>query len=363
MAPPARPASCPIGRPARLGRPIDVPARNRFALAPADRRGFRRERDLGPLLVARPRGRAAARRGPTRARSRPRLKQLAGLPPLVFAGEARNLTAALAQVADGRGLPAPGRRLRRVLRRVLRRRHPRPAQGHPPDGGRADLLLGRPDREGRAASPASSPSPARPTPRRSTASSSRRSAATSSTTSLPTDAARVPEPRAAAAGVPPVGVDAEPAAGLHEGRLRRPVAACTSGTRSSSARAARASATSALADEIDRALRFMQACGIDSETQPEPARGRLLHEPRGADPRLRGGAHPRRTRSPATGTTARPTCSGSASAPGSSTAPTSSSSAASATRSAASSAPPPRPTRSSPSARRSTPTASPAASR
>ena len=30
------------------------------------------------------------------------LKQLAGLPPLVFAGEARNLTAALGQVADGR---------------------------------------------------------------------------------------------------------------------------------------------------------------------------------------------------------------------------------------------------------------------
>src|SRR5437879_11313540 len=29
-------------------------------------------------------------------------KQLAGLPPLVFAGEARNLTAALGEVADGR---------------------------------------------------------------------------------------------------------------------------------------------------------------------------------------------------------------------------------------------------------------------
>ena len=43
-----------------------------------------------------------------------------------------------------------------------------------------------------------------------------------------------------------------------------------------------------LADEIDRALRFMRACGIDSETQPN------LHEvdfftSHEADPRLRGG--------------------------------------------------------------------------
>ena len=36
----------------------------------------------------------------------------------------------------------------------------------------------------------------------------------------------------------------------------------------------------------------MKACGIDTELQPQPPRGRLLHQPRGADPRLRGGAHP-----------------------------------------------------------------------
>ncbi len=47
-----------------------------------------------------------------------------------------------------------------------------------------------------------------------------------------------------------------------------------------------------VADEIDRALRFMRACGIDTDTQPGAPRGRLLHQPRGAHPRLRGGAHP-----------------------------------------------------------------------
>ena len=116
-----------------------------------------------------------------------------------------------------------------------------------------------------------------------------------------------------------------------------------------------------LAEEIDRALRFMRACGIASETQPN------LHEVdffTSHEALILGyeEALTRRTPSPATGTTARPTCSGSASAPASSTAPTSSSSAASATRSAASSAPPPRPTRCWPSARPSTRTASPAGS-
>ena len=81
-----------------------------------------------------------------------------------------------------------------------------------------------------------------------------------------------------------------------------------------------------LAAEIDRALRFMAACGIDLDAELAAARGRLLHVARGAPARLRGGAHPRATASPATGTTARRTCSGSVSAPASSTARTSSSS-------------------------------------
>ena len=82
----------------------------------------------------------------------------------------------------------------------------------------------------------------------------------------------------------------------------------------------------------------MRACGDRHRVEPQPARGRRLHQPRGAAPRLRGGAHPPGLARPAAGTTARRTCCGSASAPASSTAPTSSSCAASATRSAARSA-------------------------
>ena len=45
--------------------------------------------------------------------------ELSGYPPLVFAGEARDAEATIsAEVAAGRGVPAPGRRLRRELRRI-----------------------------------------------------------------------------------------------------------------------------------------------------------------------------------------------------------------------------------------------------
>ena len=47
-----------------------------------------------------------------------------------------------------------------------------------------------------------------------------------------------------------------------------------------------------IAEGIDRALRFMAACGIDLASEELAPPGRLLDQPRGADPRLRGGAHP-----------------------------------------------------------------------
>ena len=118
-------------------------------------------------------------------------------------------------------VPAPGRRLRRELRGVLRRQHPGEAARHPPDGGRADVLDGRagregrphrrpvrqaplePDRAGRRRRPAVVPRPHRQRRRL----RRRRPHA---------------RPRPARPGVPPVGVDAEPAAGLHQGRVRRP---------------------------------------------------------------------------------------------------------------------------------------------
>ena len=49
-----------------------------------------------------------------------------------------------------------------------------------------------------------------------------------------------------------------------------------------------------LAAEIDRALRFMAACGIELQTEAQLHAGRLLHVARGAAARLRGGADPAR---------------------------------------------------------------------
>ncbi len=50
----------------------------------------------------------------------------------------------------------------------------------------------------------------------------------------------------------------------------------------------------AIAEGIDSALRFMDACGINLTGRGHPPPGRLLDQPRGPDPRLRGGAHPAR---------------------------------------------------------------------
>ena len=75
--------------------------------------------------------------------------QLAGFPPLVFAGEARNLKKALARVARRRGFPAAGRRLRRKLRRAWRRQYPRLLPRVPADGGGADLCRRLAGGEGR----------------------------------------------------------------------------------------------------------------------------------------------------------------------------------------------------------------------
>ncbi len=75
--------------------------------------------------------------------------QLASFPPLVFAGEARNLKRALAKVARRRVFPAAGRRLRRKLRRARRQQHPRFLPPVPADGGGADLCRGVAGGEGR----------------------------------------------------------------------------------------------------------------------------------------------------------------------------------------------------------------------
>ena len=66
-------------------------------------------------------------------------RQLAGYPPLVFAGEARKLKQALGKAAAGELVSAPRRRLRREFRRAFGRQHPRFLPGLPADGGGHDL--------------------------------------------------------------------------------------------------------------------------------------------------------------------------------------------------------------------------------
>ena len=81
-------------------------------------------------------------------------KQLASYPPLVFAGEARNLKKRARPGRAGRGFPAAGRRLRRELHRSerqqhQRQQHPRLPARVPADGGGADLCRRGAGGEGR----------------------------------------------------------------------------------------------------------------------------------------------------------------------------------------------------------------------
>ena len=93
--------------------------------------------------------------------------------------------------------------------------------------------------------------------------------------------------RPAGARLPPVRGDAQPAARVHEGRLRRPDpgARLEPGVRRLVAEGRR---YEALAGEIERALRFMAACGIDltrAGTSTRSTSGRATR----ARARLRGG--------------------------------------------------------------------------
>ena len=166
-------------------------------------------------------------------------------------------------------------------------------------------------------------------------------------------AARRPDPHACVRGLPPVGVDAEPAPRLHQGRVRRPLpgARLEPGVRRDEPRrpALRGSSPA-------RSTAPCASCAPAASTSTTSS---PLHQVDFYTATRRCSSATRRrspatTRSPATGTTARPTCSGSASAPASSTGRTSSSSPGCRTRSASSSARRRRPTRSSRSASAST---------
>ena len=148
-------------------------------------------------------------------------KNLATWPPLVFAGEARNLKADLARVARGEAFPAPGRRLRGELRRVPRQQYPRHLQGAAADGGGADLRRILPGGEGRAHG----------RPVRQAALGPDRDRGRGGAAELPgrhhqrhglRRALARARPAADAPGLHPVLGDAEPAPRLRHGRLRRP---------------------------------------------------------------------------------------------------------------------------------------------
>ena len=66
-------------------------------------------------------------------------RQIAGFPPLVFAGEARKLKRMLGKVAARRSFSFAGRRLRREFCRTRRRKYPRFFSRVPANGGGDDL--------------------------------------------------------------------------------------------------------------------------------------------------------------------------------------------------------------------------------
>ena len=203
---------------------------------------------------------------PDGPRSTPAVKTLGAAAPAGVRRRGPQLTADLGQGRRRRGVPAPGRRLRRVLRRLL---------GRLASATSCKVILqmavvltysaGVPVvKVGRIAGQFAKP----------------RSADTETVdgVDLPSFRGHMvndidftagrprARPGAAPAGLPPVRVDPEPAAGLHQGRLRRPLPGAPVEPGVRGRRAPRAGATRQLADEIERALRFMAACGIDTET-------------------------------------------------------------------------------------------------
>ncbi len=146
--------------------------------------------------------------------------QLSGLPPLVFAGEARHLTSGPRRGRPGPGLRPAGRGLCRIVHRLQRRCHPRQAQGHPADGRGPHLR--RRGAGGQAGPDRRTVRQAPELPHR-----DRRRPGLGV---VPGPHGQRRSPRggcpgarsdAPGHGIPAVGVHAQPAAGLHEGRLRR----------------------------------------------------------------------------------------------------------------------------------------------
>ena len=220
--------------------------------------------------------------------------RLRKMPPLVFAGECDELKTKLAAVARGRGVPAPGRRLRRDLRRRHRRQHPQQAARAAPDGRGPDLR--RLGARGEARPPRRPVRQAallrlRDPRRRDAAGLPRRRRQR-----LPLRR-RVPRPRPAAArgGLPRVRRDAEPRARLRHRRLRRPAP----GAHLEHRLRARLRGGPPLREDGGRDRPRAQLHGGDRRRPRRVPPRRLPLQPRGADPGVRARDDPHRQPHPA----------------------------------------------------------------
>ena len=241
---------------------------------------------------------------------RERLRQL---PPLVFAGEARALRRALGEAVEGRAFLLQAgdcaESFREVSAIAIREQLKVLLQMSAVLTYGATLPVVKVGRiAGQFAKPRSSPTEIGrrgraavvPRPRRPLRRADARGA-------------RRPTPSGMRAGLLPGRLDAQPAARVHEGRLRRPDAGAhvEPGVRRELARGPALRGDR----ERDRPRAALHAGDRDRPRRRAlDPRGRRLDEPRGAAARLRGAARRARTRRPATGTPARRTSSGSASA-------------------------------------------------
>ena len=220
------------------------------------------------------------------------LAELRGMPPLVFAGEARTLRSTLARVAEGNGLPAARGRLRGVVRRVLGRQHPRQVEGHPPDVAGAHLQHRCSHAEGR---------PHRRPVRQTALGADRAARRPRVAVVLRRHRQRLrvrgrgPPARSAAHGarLQPGRGHAQPVARVHEGRVRRPARRAPVEPRVHREPPRRSPLRRARPGDRPRAAVHGGVRHRPRLRGPAP-RSRLLHVARGVAARLRRGADPPR---------------------------------------------------------------------
>ncbi len=253
-------------------------------------------------------------------------------PPLVFAGEARSLKARLARVVEGQAFLLQGGDCAESFEEFHPEQYPRHLPGPPADGGGADLRRRVSGGEGRAHGRAVRQAAHlghRDPERRHAALLSRRHHQRHGVHAgirAPRSAAHDPAFSQSAATLNLLRAFAQGGyADLHR------VHSWTQGFVADSPQGER---YREIADRLTETLDFMAACGLTSETTPQIRETDLYTSHEALLLAIRAGADPRRFAPPATGTTSRPTCCGSATAPASPTARMSNSCAASRTRSA-----------------------------